>query len=78
MKKKLKILIPNATSPLNLGDQVMLKELLKLLKSTLPITEVIGERCFTVPLYPDLSGEEVNHIIDSTKKLAKFARGKYK
>ena len=34
MKKKLKILIPNATSPLNLGDQVMLKELLKLLKST--------------------------------------------
>lgn len=34
MKKKLKILIPNATSPLNLGDQVTLKELLKLLKST--------------------------------------------
>lgn len=34
MKKNLKILIPNATSPLNLGDQVMLKELLKLLKST--------------------------------------------
>lgn len=34
MKKNLKILIPNATSPLNLGDQVMLEELLKLLKST--------------------------------------------
>ena len=75
MKKKLKILIPNATSPLNLGDQVMLKELLKLLKNTLPITEFIGERCVTVPLYPDLSGEEVNRIIDSAKKAGEVCEG---
>lgn len=33
-KNRLKILIPNATSPVNLGDQAMLEVLLRLVKST--------------------------------------------
>ncbi len=39
-KNKLKILIPNATSPRNIGDQAMLFVLLKLLKKSIPYTDL--------------------------------------
>lgn len=43
-------------------------------KDVLPVTEFIGKRCVTLPLYPDLSTEEIAYIINATKKLAKFTR----
>lgn len=64
MKKNLKILIPNATSPLNLGDQVMLNELLKLLKSTHKNGEITIHS--TDPhLYKKNSSFSVNHTLYS-------------
>lgn len=64
MKKILKILIPNATSPLNLGDQVMLKELLKLLKITHKNGEITVHS--TDPhLHKNNSQYRVNHTLYS-------------
>ena len=46
-------------------------------KGRLPVTEFIGSRCVTLPLFPGLSNQEVRYIIDSTKKLGKFTRRNY-
>jgi dTDP-4-amino-4,6-dideoxygalactose transaminase len=39
---------------------------------TLPVTEYVGDHCVTIPLYPDLTEEETEHIISSTEKFAQI------
>lgn len=43
-------------------------------KESLPITEFIGEHCASLPLYPDLTQEEIDYVIEQTKKYAKFIK----
>lgn len=52
----------------------LMKGYRKYKKDKLPVTEFIGARCVTLPLYPALSEDEIQYIIDATKKLAKFVR----
>jgi dTDP-4-amino-4,6-dideoxygalactose transaminase len=37
----------------------------------LPNTEHLGERLVSLPLYPDMTDEEVDHVINSTKQCLK-------
>lgn len=41
----------------------------------LPVTEYIGQRCASLPLYPSLTDAEVSHIIDSVRQYADFVPG---
>ncbi len=43
-------------------------------KGKLPMTEYIGARCVSLPLYPALSRDEVDFIIAKTKELAVFSK----
>lgn len=43
-------------------------------KESLPNTEFIGSHCLSLPLYPDLTEEEINYIIENTKKYAQFTK----
>jgi perosamine synthetase len=43
-------------------------------KDSLPNTEFIGSHCVSLPLYPDLAEEEVNYIIENTKKFGAFIK----
>lgn len=52
----------------------LMKGYLKYAKSKLPVTEFVGARCVSLPLYPDLSENEIKHIINTTKHYAKFSK----
>lgn len=43
-------------------------------KTSLPVTEFIGEHCVSVPLYPDLTENEIARIIEHVKKLGQIIR----
>lgn len=43
-------------------------------KQSLPNTEFIGEHCVSLPLYPDLTSEEINYVIENAKKYAQFIK----
>ncbi len=43
-------------------------------KVTLPVTEFIGAHCASLPLYPDLKDEEIDYIIEQTKKIARIIK----
>lgn len=43
-------------------------------KETLPNTEFIGAHCASLPLYPDLKDEEIDYIIEQTKKIAQIIK----
>ena len=43
-------------------------------KEALPVTEYIGSRCVSIPLFPDMTEEEMNYIIEQTKKFAVFSK----
>jgi dTDP-4-amino-4,6-dideoxygalactose transaminase len=43
-------------------------------KESLPNTEFIGSRCLSLPLYPDLTEEEISYIIENAKKYADFVK----
>jgi dTDP-4-amino-4,6-dideoxygalactose transaminase len=43
-------------------------------KVSLPNTEFIGAHCASLPLYPDLKQEEIDYIIEQTKKHAEFVK----
>ena len=40
----------------------------------LPVTEMIGKHCTTIPLYPDLTQDQINYIIKNVKTYAKFLK----
>ena len=42
-------------------------------KGKLPVTEYIGARCVSLPLYAGMTTPEVNHVIATTRKVALFA-----
>ena len=43
-------------------------------KETLPVTEFLGAHCASLPLYPDLKDEEIDYIIEQTKKIARIIK----
>ena len=43
-------------------------------KVTLPVTEFLGAHCASLPLYPDLKDEEIDYIIEQTKKIARIIK----
>lgn len=43
-------------------------------KGELPVTEFIGAHCASIPLYPDLTEEEITYIIEQTRKFGKFTK----
>ncbi len=43
-------------------------------KETLPNTEFIGSHCASIPLYPGMTEEEINYVIEQTKQLAMFVK----
>lgn len=46
----------------------------KFYKEHLPVTEFIGQRIVSIPLYPDLSEKDINYIIEKVLEFAKFER----
>lgn len=43
-------------------------------KEALPVTEFIGAHCASLPLYPDLKQEEIDYVIEQTKKCAQIIK----
>jgi dTDP-4-amino-4,6-dideoxygalactose transaminase len=43
-------------------------------KASLPVTEQIGSHCVSLPLYADMTGEEISYVIEQTLKYAEFLK----
>lgn len=43
-------------------------------RGKLPVTEFIGARCVTLPLFPGLADKQIEYVISKTKKSATFIR----
>lgn len=41
-------------------------------KEALPVTEMVGSHCVSIPLFADMTEEEMSYIIDNTKKYARI------
>ena len=50
-------------SPIHLNSFYMKKYDIK--KGILPITESVSEQILTVPLYPNMTNDEMNYLVDS-------------
>lgn len=46
-------------------------------KVKLPVTEYVGSRVVTLPLYPGLSLQDVNYVCKKVKKFGKFSEGEF-
>ena len=46
----------------------------KYAKTNLPVTEFIGDRCVSIPLYADMTDKEVKYVISNTKEFGKLVK----
>lgn len=43
-------------------------------KDALPVAEFVGSHCVSIPMFPDMTEEEVNYVIEHVKKYADIVR----